>query len=701
MPLPSRCAPLLLLIAGLAPLAAQTPDTAVTIPELVVVRAPIAAGAVGLSVTVLDRAAMTRGNPLPSLADVLGFVPGVTARDRGDRSLDQALAIRGAGARANFGVRGVRVLVDGIPATLPDGQTALTSLDLELADRIEVVRGPLAALHGNGSQGVVSIHTPAALLGPLHGRVGVGAGSEGTLDSWLVAGGGSARLGGLLAATARLGDGFRDHAAAEQWRVRGSVGWRPGPGSLATLRVDHADDPSLESPGALTLDEWRSDPRAAAPNSLLRHAGKTLAEDQVAIGWESVGDRWRAELHGWLRGRHLDNPIAAPAPSPAQPGDGVWIGLDRAVAGVRGSINRILGPGTLVTVGLDLQRQRDDRINRRQAAGIPFGDPYLDQQERVGELGLFSQVAVPIARKVTLRTGARHDRIAFAVDDHLDAAKGGERTMAAWSGDAALSLTSGHRDLWAGVATAFETPTTTELANQSDGGTGLNRQLDPARTRSIEMGARFHRSGVAMEAVAFRAVTDRTIAPVSEEGGRSFYANVGTTSRHGLEFGATIALTGTMVLRGSGTWIDARFGQGAVDANGASVEGNRLPGIAPFTARLGVSAAHDRWQVDAEQRWSSAIASDDANHLEVPGWGAGITDLTLQWQVAEPLLFHLLVTNLFDRDHVASVVVNGGFGRVVQPGAGRALRIGGEWRLAGGVRRSASHRSSDGSQAPP
>ncbi len=657
------------------PLAAQRTDSAVVLPELVVVRTAMDPTTAGLALTVLGREALRRSRNLPGLDEALAFVPGVVARDRGDHSLDQRLAIRGAGARANFGVRGIRVLVDGVPATLPDGQTPLTVLALDLAERIEVVRGPLAALHGNGTEGVVAITTAARPDGPWQVRAGTDGGGESTLRNWLVLGGGGRRLGGSLSANRLATDGSRAHATARQWRLHGAVDWQVAPDATVTLRADHADDPHLESPGALTLAEWRDDPTSASPTSVLRNAGKSLRQSQLALGWRRDAGPIRSELHAWVLGRSLENPIAAPAPAPARASEGIWIGIERAVEGLRGSLSTRVGR-VLFTGGVDLQHQRDDRVNRRHDAGIPSGDPFLDQQERTSEAGMFGQFSVPIGSALGLRAGVRRDRVAFAVTDHLDAAAGGSRVLAAWSGDAVLSHAAGGHTVWLGVATAFETPTTTELANRPDGSTGLNHDLDPARTLSVEIGARLVRGTVQAEATAFRAETRDAILPIAEEGGRSYFANVGTTHRAGVELGGAWTPTPGLGLRATGTWIDASFGKGARDANGSSIAGNPLPGVARMTARLGAAFQRGALALDIDQEWSSSVSADDDHTIVVPGWGPGVINLAARWQVSSGVSTSLAVQNLFDRRFVAGVVANGGFGRVVEPGGGRRLIAG-------------------------
>ncbi len=678
---------LAILGALLVPLAltAQRPDTAQALPELrvAVSRGALTPGAAGLAVTVLDSGALGRGRPLPALDDALALVPGVVIRDRGDPTQDPRLSIRGAGARANFGVRSVQVLVDGVPATLPDGQTPLTAADLLTARRIEVARGPLAALHGNGSLGVVAIETASRLEGRWGAQGGVQAGSDATATWHAVAGGGGGRAGGLLAASRTTTDGWREHAAGEQLRVRAAMELRAADNHIVTLRANHADDPALLSPGALTLAEYRSDPRQANPNSVRRNAGKTVEQSSLSLDWKArPGGGARTEVTTWLLRRDLENPIAAPAPAPADPEEGVWIGIDRRVAGIRASLTLPIGGTAVLLGGVDAQRMADDRVNRRHRAGVVNGPAFLDQREVITELGPFLQLHAPLGGALSARGGVRHDRVAFSVDDRIDPAAGGSRTMAAWSASAAVSWQRSSVEAWLGGGSAFETPTTTELANRPDGGTGLNTVLDPARTLSMEAGARWRGANLDAEAVVWRAATRDAITAISEVGGRSFFANVGRTTTRGVELALVARAGALLTVRGSATWGKGRFGDDAVAADGASIRENAVPGVFPFTARLVATARPSTLVIDFDHAWSSGTWADDANTLRIDGWGAGVTNLHIRWDADARIALLAGLRNVFDVRHVAGVVVNGGFGRVAEPGRPRSVMIGGEIALA-------------------
>ena len=140
---------------------AQLPEIQVT-----VTRTSAPASRVPFAVGVVDRAELQRGQPTLGLDESLNNIPGVVVSNRYNFSLDQRISIRGFGARSNFGVRGIKILLDGIPQTLPDGQSQLTNVEFGRLDRAEVLRGASSSLYGNASGGVVAFETEPAAPAP-------------------------------------------------------------------------------------------------------------------------------------------------------------------------------------------------------------------------------------------------------------------------------------------------------------------------------------------------------------------------------------------------------------------------------------------------------------------------------------------------------------------------------------------------------
>src|SRR5215204_4959339 len=323
------------------------------------------------AVGVLNRDALQRGQQTVGIDEALNNLPGVVVANRYNYSLDQRISIRGFGSRSNFGVRGLKILLDGVPQTLPDGQSQLTNVDFAHIGRAEVLRGASSSLYGNASGGVISFQTEGAAPGPFAQRVrvqgGSGKGEEDNFYKWQSwTSGRSGSISGTLSVSQFKADGFRQHSAAEFRQLNGGADYTSG-STLATLRLSLADNPEAENPGALTASEYAANPDSASASNIRRGADKDAQQYQLALGlrhFDAGGNEYQATVFGVLR--DLANPLAAPPFNGAPPTAGTYVAIDRAVGGVRGSLSHRLGQGERaprLTAGADLQKMRDDRQN--------------------------------------------------------------------------------------------------------------------------------------------------------------------------------------------------------------------------------------------------------------------------------------------------------------------------------------------------
>ncbi len=683
------CAGLLLLLVA-PPGHSQVADSAARLPDrtVTVTRGGDSLHRLGAPVSVVEGAGVTRGRVSGGLDEALAFVPGVIVGNRWNYSLDQRLSIRGFGARANFGLRGVKVLLDGVPQTLPDGQSQLTNVDLSLVDRIEVLRGAASALQGNAAGGVIAFTTRVVPRNPLEVRIATEHGTFGTSRTQVVGAARHGNVGGTVAVSRFVTDGSRLHSRAEQRRMSMALDWAVAPGVTVIVRGAAADDPIAENPGALTAAELAARRDTAAATNILRGADKAVTQQQFAIGIRADASRIRWDISAFGLRRNLDNPLAAPPPQPASAAEGTWVGIDRAVYGLRATASAALSDGpraARLMAGIDAQSMRDDRENRRALGGVPGTDVLVAQREHVREVGPFVQLTAPLGGKLEGRVGLRYDRMRFAVRDRrpADGDASGSRTMAAASGHAALTLTpSPTVTTWGSVSTSFETPTTTELANRVEGDGGFNSSLDPQRSVSFEAGMRWRTMPLRGEVAAYHTATRDALIAFRENAGRTYFRNAGRTRTSGIEASITAPLTQALAVMATWTHTRAVFGRYHIVEGDVvtSFDGNRLPGIPPHVGRIGLRGAIGAGlTIDVDHAWSSSMFADDRNNIEVDGWGMGVSGMRVQWS-GVVRRYHLApfvaVTNAFDREHVGSVTINGGFGRVFEPAAGRAVYVG-------------------------
>ncbi len=702
-----RFAPLFAALVVLAvPASAQEPVAGDTVgrdttdvtrlPDLnvTVTRSPEPLARVPFAVGVLNRDDLVRGQATLGIDEALNNLPGVVVANRYNFSLDQRISIRGFGSRSNFGVRGLKILVDGIPQTLPDGQSQLSNVDFADLERAEVLRGSSSSLYGNASGGVIAFQTQGAEPGPFAQRIRVQGGDgkragDGFYkwQSWTS--GRSGDVSGTLSVSQFKADGFRQHSAAEFRQLNAGGDWVVSGSTIATMRLSLADSPEAQNPGALTRVEYETNPDSAAANNLRRGADKDVQQHQLSFGlrhFDATGNEYSVSLFGLLR--DLENPLAAPPDIGGGPTNGTYIRIDRQVAGIRLSAARALGseePSPRLTAGVDLQRMRDDRENLVSDAGVPTSVLFLDQREKVTELGPFAQVQWSPNERLLVSGGARFDWVRFSLGDRFldDGDDSGDRSMSALSGNVGASWSFDQRFVpYVNVSTSFETPTTTELVNQPDGSGGFNTQLGPQRAVNYEVGARGQPAPELRYSVALfiGRVTD-AIVQQEEIGGRAFFRNAGRTHNDGAEVGVSVSPVPGFTLNAAYTYARYRFVE---EVAGSGLDGKRLPGVPEHFWRFGLrTGLTNGLYLDADHTLNSSVASDDANTPEgiVDSWGAGVTNLRVGWQGdlgAVQLSPFVGLNNLWDRRYIGSVTLNGVFGRVLEPAPRRVLYLGTE-----------------------
>src|SRR5256712_12850964 len=309
-----------------------------TLPPAVVsvTRANPPISKIPLAVHLVDKTEISRARPTWGLDEALVTVPGVYAANRYNFSLDQRISIRGFGARSQFAVRGIKVLVDGIPQTLPDGQGQLTNRELGAADRIESLRGSASALFGNASGGVISIWTDPTAPQSIRQDLRVLFGTfdrdlNRTWSKWQSSTSLRVGSGSALVTLSRLDyTGERQHSDADfrnlntRWHFPLADGW-----SLAAT-ADFSWDPRAHNPGGLTAGRVARTPGDAAPLNLSRNAGKDVTQGQtgVTVRRELPGGG-EASLTVFGFTRRLENPTTP-----------TYIDLHRFDYGTRASISR-------------------------------------------------------------------------------------------------------------------------------------------------------------------------------------------------------------------------------------------------------------------------------------------------------------------------------------------------------------------------
>lgn len=621
---------------------------------------------VSSAVSVVSRERIQAGRVGLTLDEALNDVPGVLVNNRYNFALGTRISVRGLGARAAFGVRGVRLLADGIPLTMPDGQAALNNIDLSSTGRIEVLRGAASMLYGNAAGGVVSLSTETPAAGFAMEARGIaadlGRGGFGDLARFNIkAGGGSERVRYLVNGTHTRGNGARDHSSFEQSNVTARLEHFATSNARTAFTLSIADAPTAENPGSLPRDSVDRNPAMAWPRNVATFAGEKSRQLQAGIRHQRTVGNNDADIAVYGLTRTLDNPLPF-----------AYITLNREAAGIRATLGN-----ERLSFGVDVETQRDERGEFVNNGGAP-GAQRRDQTDRVFTVGPFVRAFVPLARRVDLTAGVRYDRARFEVEDRFTSDgrdDSGSRTLTAFSPMLGLTYRlTAERTLFANVSTSFQTPTTTEMINRPPATdepccpAGFN-DLDPERAVSSEAGFRGRlASRIHLDAAAYHMRVRAAIMPyqVAQIEGRDFFRNSGRTRHTGFELATTAVLTTKLSATTSYTYSHFTFED----------TGKRLPGVPPHHALIRASLKTRYVVIEPEAELTASYYANDANTEVARNPSATVLNLRMRGRTALGFDPFIIVSNLTGERYNSSVVINAAGSRFFEPAPGRSLFLG-------------------------
>lgn len=660
------------------------------------------------STDVVQRERIAAGQLQVNLSEVLGEVAGVSAQQRQNYAQDLQLSVRGFGARSSFGVRGVRLYTDGIPATLPDGQGQFSHFDLASAGRIEVIRGPFSVLYGNAAGGVIALYTREPEEGTAW-RASAGGGSHGLRRYGLEVAQGDARSSYLLDVGRFETSGYREHSAARRDTLNGRARWQLGGRGTLTLVANVLDLPEAQDPLGLTRAQLAADPRQAGSNALSYDARKSVGQQQLGADYvfdADAGMRIEVSAYGGQRTTRQFQAIPRASEAVATHPGGV-IDLQRRYRGIDARLRRVHALGAEPrgarlewTAGVAADGLDEARRGFLNYAGTQLGVIGAQRRadaNRVYDLDEYLQAQLDAGRWLWL-AGARHSEVRVRSRNGLLAAGGASagafQSDASWSATSpvagvTLRLAPGWR-AWATAGRGFEAPTLNDLAYRSTDGSvpGLNLALRAARSDHYELGLRRGDGPLHGSLALFQVDTRDELAALASAGGRTVYQNIPRTRRRGAElelaadfggrYSAQLAYTAMQaVVRADYSTCTGVPCNPATGFNTAPVhDGSPIPAVPAGALGARLAARFAPVSVALESQLRTRILANDAGSDAASGYAlfnayAAMHQQRGEWRFSETLR----VDNLLDRRYVGSVVVNDANGRWFEPEPGRAFAL--------------------------
>ncbi|MGB8856289.1 MAG: TonB-dependent receptor [Burkholderiales bacterium] len=649
------------------------------------------------------------GQPQVNLSEALQRVPGLVVGNRQNYAQDLQISSRGFGSRSTFGVRGIRLIADDVPATMPDGQGQGATISLSSAKRIEVLRGPFSAIYGNSSGGVIQAFSED---GPAQPTVSLNA-WRGSFDSQRVDlkfGGNAGPFNYMIDASRFETDGYRDHSAATRDHVNAKLKYTFDNATLS-LVANSLKQPWTQDPLGLTRAQFTANPRQVDPLAITYDTRKNIENKQGGLVYEhrlGVNDTLRLVAYSGTRGITQFLALTPGAQVPATNSGGV-VDLDRTFNGANIRWTHQFAAPLVLTAGVDVDKSKERRsgyenftgTGSAQVLGVQ-GNLRRSEDDSVENLDPYAQFEWQPTKDWNIVAGVRHSKVKFKSQDYFTApaATPGGPVNGDDSGSVEYTHTnpvlgvlykvSTQTNVYANFGKGFETPTFAELAYKADAAgvllSGLNFDLKPSTSRNYEAGLK-HRIGdnVRVNTAVFYILTDNEILPRTNASGRATFQNAAETRRQGMELAVDANLGGGYRAYAALTYLDARFSRGfSYRASAAptvtNVRGNNiLPGAPASTAYGEISwkQSDTGFHAAVEARvatkvYVNDVNSDAANGNYVINLRGGYRIKSGNWDLG----VFARVDNLLEEKYAGSVIVNEANGRFFEPAPRRNNLIG-------------------------
>lgn len=628
-----------------------------------------------MSIDKVEKENIQDGQLRMTLSESLARVPGITAQYRNQMSQDPQISSRGFGARSAFGVRGIRIYVDGIPLSMPDGIGNPGSVDVGSIESIEVMRGPFSAMYGNSSGGVIQMFTGKAPKSP-ELSADVMSGSFNTRRESVQAAGSKGGVEYMLNYSDYSSDGYRAQSKNDKQQATVKLGVNISEDTKLTTLINWFDQ-FAQDPGGLTSANVSSNPAMASPNNVTANARVLRSNTQVGFNLEKV-----------LNANNMLNLItyAGQRSNLQYLFSGTYGGYNGRASSIErdfyGAEARVTNKGMLIskpytlTYGLNFGTMEDARRDQSAINGvIQAGTVRADQTQNTTNLDQFAQGMWSFAERWDLHGGIRHTNLSMKIADNLGSGSGNLEFSKTIPVAGIVFKASPALNFYANIGKGFETPTMVEISfNDATNPTAPNLALKPSTSTNIEVGTKWMVSDSTRVNLAVFNITTENEIVINSSDTYTTYKNAGKTKRNGAEISAESKLTNNFSVYGAYTLLNASFDTPFTSGTNSVAAGNQIPGT--YRSQLYAEAAWKyqplNFQTALEGRYNSKVFTNDTNAASVNSYTvvnirASLKQYVKNWEITE----YARIENILDEKYIGSVRVNDTNSRFYEPAAGR------------------------------
>ncbi len=606
-----------------------------------------------------------------SVQNYLNNIAGLQSLNASNFAQDLGISIRGFGARSAFGIRGIKILVDGIPETTPDGQAQIDNLDLNLLERIEVIKGPASGLYGNASGGVIQMNT-ISKVSKNYIELRSSIGSFGTTKNQIQVG---RKIGGfdmILNGSYFQSSGYRTHASVKHALISGNLS-RLTNNTQSKIIFSYSNSPEAQDPGGVDSTLFTDAPQLARDRNILFNAGESISHLKLGHTLDHyLSDSLKIQSTVFGQWRNFEGRLPF--------SNGGWIDLNRIYLGTSNYINFTDIWNSSLTLGMDLLYQKDNRVRSINDEGLKSAIVF-DQDESFFNSAVYLITEKSISKDLTTRLEFRYDNNTLqASDNFLDNGDdSGEINYSSFNYSFGLNYNlSKQNALFGHYSTSFETPTLSELSSNPENSGGFNQGLQPILAKNFELGYKRNFPNQSfLYFTIFNIVTTNELIPFEDENspGRSFFRNAGRTKRQGIELESSIRFINNWNINVSYNYSNFEFDE--YNLGNINLTRNTLPGIFKQQLQLGFIYTSPKWNILLQNQWNDQLFLNDSNtNATDPFW---LTNFSMSYLIARPNLSirpFFGINNLFDATYFDNIRINAFGSRYFEAAAPRNFYLG-------------------------